>query len=145
MAVFSDGFAMITYHINESLPVDEFIAVLRASTLAERRPVDDVAVMEKMLRNANLLVTARADGRLVGLARTLTDFAYIAYMSDLAVDASFQRQGIGKELIRATRQQLGPRCRLLLLAAPAAESYYPHIGFEPQPRAYLLPADRSVG
>lgn len=135
---------MIAYHVNEPLAVDEFVALLRASTLGERRPVDDLAVMEDMLRHANLLATARADGRLVGVARTLTDFAYIAYMSDLAVDVSFQRRGIGKGLIRATRRQLGPQCRLLLVAAPAAESYYSHIGFEHLPRAYLLPADRDV-
>lgn len=135
---------MTTYHVNESLAMEEFVAVLRASTLADRRPVDDPAVMEDMLRHADLLVTARVEGKLVGVARALTDFSYIAYLADLAVDASFQRQCIGKELIRAVQQQLGQKCRLLLLAAPAAESYYPHIGFEPQPRAFVLPAGRDV-
>lgn len=136
---------MISYHINETLTVEEFVAVLRASTLAERRPVDDRELMQEVLRNSNLLVTARADGKLIGVARTLTDFAYVAYMADLAVDAVFQRQGVGRELIRVTRGQLGARCRLLLVAAPAANDYYPHIGFEPLPRAYVLPADRSIG
>ncbi len=135
---------MPTYHVNEPISADEFIAVLRASTLAERRPVDDLGVIEDMLQHANLIVTAREGGKLIGVARTLTDFSYIAYLSDLAVDVAYQRQGIGRELIRLTKQQLGPACKLLLLAAPAATEYYPRLGFEYQPRAWMLPAGKDV-
>lgn len=135
---------MPTYHVNEPLTADEFIEVLRASTLAERRPVDERGVIEDMLRHANLIVTAREGGKVIGVARSLTDFSYIAYLSDLAVNAAYQRQGIGKELIRRTKQELGPACKLLLLAAPAAAEYYPKIGFEHQPRAWMLPAEKNL-
>ena len=94
--------------------------------------------MQGMLDNANLLVTAYAEGTLIGVARSITDFHYCCYLADLAVDKAFQRQGIGRELIRRTRAQLGKHCRLILLAAPAAVDYYPHIGFEPHPQAWIV-------
>jgi len=91
-----------------------------------------------MLKNANLTITAWDQELLVGISRALSDFCYITYLSDLAVRASHQSQGIGKELIRRTQAAGGPKTTLLLLAAPAAERYYPHIGFTHHPEAWLL-------
>lgn len=119
----------IAYAVNEGMTADEFIAVLNASSLGKRRPVDDRVCVEGMVEHANLTVTARKNGKLVGVARTVTDFHFCAYMSDLAVDAALQRTGIGRELIRRTRAELGPKCALLLLAAAAAVDYYPRLGF----------------
>lgn len=131
----------ITYDVNPALSVDEFIRVLEDSTLAERRPVHDRLRMQKMLEHADLLITARADGRLVGLARAMTDFAYCCYLADLAVARDFQRLGIGRRLIGLLRDYLGPQVMLLLLAAPAAQSYYPHIGFQPVTNAWMWPRE----
>jgi GNAT superfamily N-acetyltransferase len=131
----------ITYDVNPALSVDEFIRVLQDSTLAERRPVHDRARMQKMLEHSDLLITARADGRLVGLARAMTDFAYCCYLADLAVAGDFQRLGIGRRLIGLLRDHLGPQVMLLLLAAPAAQSYYPHIGFQPVTNAWMWPRE----
>jgi GNAT superfamily N-acetyltransferase len=119
----------IEYAVEPGLGVDEFIDVLRRSTLAERRPVNDARTMAGMLAHADVIVTAR-DGRrlLVGVSRAITDFNYCTYLSDLAVDEAFQRQGIGKELIRQTHLAAGLKTNLILLAAPKAETYYPHIG-----------------
>jgi len=119
----------IEYAVEPGLGVDEFIDVLRRSTLAERRPVDDARTMAGMLAHADVIVTAR-DGRrlLVGVSRAITDFNYCTYLSDLAVDEAFQRQGIGRELIRRTHLAAGLKTNLILLAAPKAETYYPHIG-----------------
>ena len=128
----------LTYAVNEAVSVEEFIEVLRASTLGERRPVDDRACLEEMLKHANLVVTARDEGRLIGIARSLTDFAYVAYMSDLAVDQAYQHQGVGRKLIRLTRDQMGPQSKIVLLAAPAAEGYYPRLGFTQRPQAWIL-------
>ena len=119
---------MPLYQLEPDLTVKEFVDLLKRSTLAERRPVDDEARMEGMLRNADLIVTARCDGQLVGVARAITDFAYCCYLSDLAVDEAFQRQGIGKELMRRVSLEAGEKTKLILLAAPAAIDYYPHIG-----------------
>ena len=132
---------MISYRVHQTISTDEFIDVLRRSTLAERRPVDDLACIEGMLRHADLLVTAWKDELLVGVARSVTDFNYCCYLSDLAVDQTVQETGIGRELIRHTRDQLGPRCKLILLSAPAAREYYPHIGFFRHDSAWVLTPD----
>ena len=119
----------IEYAVEPGLGVDEFIDVLRRSTLAERRPVDDAGAMAGMLAHADVIVTARDSRRLlVGVSRAITDFSYCTYLSDLAVDEAFQRQGIGRELIRRTHSAAGLKTNLILLAAPKAETYYPHIG-----------------
>lgn len=118
----------VTYQTEPSLMADEFIDLLVRSTLAERRPVDDRERIEAMLRNADLIMTARCGGRLVGVARAITDFAYCCYLSDLAVDEACQRQGIGKELMRRVAEAAGPGTKLILLAAPKAVDYYPKIG-----------------
>lgn len=127
----------VVYALEPDLGTGEFRAVLVASTLGERRPVDDEACLAGMLRHANLIVTARQAGRLVGVARSVTDFHYCCYLSDLAVDRGFQGRGIGRELVDRTYGQLGPRAKLILLSAPAAVDYYPKLGFERHPAAYL--------
>jgi len=127
----------ITYCSGNDLDLDAVIEVYRASTLGERRPVDDRARMAAMLRNANLVITAWDGGQLVGLARSVSDFAYCTYLSDLCVRVSHQRLGLGRELIRRTRE-LGGTATLILLAAPKAVDYYPRLGFTPFPSAWLL-------
>jgi GNAT superfamily N-acetyltransferase len=116
------------YQIEPQLSAAEFIDVLVRSTLSERRPVDEIATIEAMLRHADVIATARSDGWLVGIARALTDFAYCTYLSDLAVDEQHQRRGIGRALIRAVHEAAGLHTTLILLAAPRAQTYYPHIG-----------------
>ena len=117
----------IIYTIEKSLDVSEFIEVLKNSTLAERRPVDDEQRISSMCNNANLIVTARIDGKLIGVARSITDFVYCTYLSDLAVDVKHQKKGIGKNLIEETKK-ITPQAKLILLSAPAAVDYYPKIG-----------------
>ncbi|MCE9607261.1 MAG: GNAT family N-acetyltransferase [Planctomycetia bacterium] len=119
---------MIDYRLEPDLTAEAFIGLLVRSTLAERRPVDDRATIEMMLAKADLLVTARCEGELVGISRALTDFSFCTYLSDLAVDERFQRRGIGRELIARTHREAGLGTTLILLSAPKAETYYPHIG-----------------
>ncbi len=120
----------------------EFADVLNRSTLGERRPVDDLTRLEGMIRHADLLVTARNDdGLLLGVSRAISDFHYCTYLSDLAVDVSCQRQGIGKQLIRKTHEFAGLQTSLILLSAPAAREYYPHIGMEQHDSCWVLPSD----
>ena len=131
------------YAINPTLSADEFIDLLHRSTLGQRRPVGDRSCIQGMLEHADLLVTARKQGKLVGVARSVTDFHYCCYLSDLATDEAFQRQGIGKELIAQTRAQLQKTCKVILLAAPAAVDYYPHIGFRHHPQAWILDSQKT--
>lgn len=131
---------MITYRTGNDLDLDTVIELYRASTLGERRPVEDRERMALMLRNANLIVTAWDGELLAGIARSVSDFSYCTYLSDLAVRVSHQKQGIGRELIRRTRE-LGGQATLILLAAPKAVDYYPRVGFTPHSSAWMLGAD----
>ncbi len=134
----------ITYSCEQPITVAQFTDVLRRSTLAERRPVDDPVCLEGMVRNANLVCTAWHGDTLVGVARSVTDFTYCCYLSDLAVDVALQHQGIGKSLIRLTQSRLGPQCKIILLAAPKAEGYYPKLGFTRHASAWLVPANPPI-
>ncbi len=128
----------LTYALEPDLTHTEFIDLLVRSTLAERRPVDRLDIIEGMLRNADLIVTCRdASGLLVGVSRAITDFHYCTYLSDLAVDQDYQRQGIGKELIEQTHLKAGHHTLLILLSAPAATTYYPRIGMQQHPSAWI--------
>jgi len=127
----------IEYQIENELSIDEFIDCLVDSTLGERRPVDNHERISKMLEHANLIVTARDNGLLVGVSRSLTDFSFCTYLSDLAVRKNYQKLGIGKELIRRTKLESG-EAKLILLSAPAAIEYYPKIGMTKHNYCYLL-------
>ncbi|MBO6534699.1 MAG: GNAT family N-acetyltransferase [Balneolaceae bacterium] len=128
---------MIRYQVEEQLDFREFITVLKKSGLSDRRPIDDEERIKKMVQNAQLIITARSDSKLIGVARSVTDFAYCTYLSDLAVDVDYQGQGIGTELIRRTKLA-SPDAALILLSAPAAISYYPKIGMEEHSACFIL-------
>jgi predicted N-acetyltransferase YhbS len=130
--------AGIEYRIGNDLDLDAVIELYRASTLGERRPVDDRERMRAMIAHADIVVTAWDGDTMVGIARSISDFAYFTYLADLAVRVSHQRTGIGRELIRRTREAGGPKTNLLLLSAPAAVEYYPKIGFTLHDSAWVL-------
>jgi predicted N-acetyltransferase YhbS len=126
----------IRYRVGNDVDFEQYLAVYVQSTLGERRPIADLARMRRMLEEANLLVTAWDGEEMVGLARSLTDFVYATYLSDLAVKVSHQKSGIGRELMRRTQLE-APQATLILLSAPAAEKYYPHVGFTPHHSAWI--------
>ena len=134
----------IEYDTARSISESQFIDILRRSTLAERRPTDDPVCISAMLRHADLLCTAWDGDKLIGVARSVTDFEYCCYLSDLAVDAAYQKRGIGKELIMLTKSRLGSKAKIILLAAPKAAEYYPRIGFDEHKSAWILPEDRNL-
>ncbi len=137
---------MITYKVNAPIDIDEVITLYKSCSLGNRRPVEERAVMAQMIMDAPLVVTAWDDDQLVGIARTLTDYCYAAYLSCLAVDEDYQNQGIGKKLVEKTREELDPKCFLLLISAPTATGYYPKLGFSSHPLAYVLyPGDELQG
>jgi ribosomal protein S18 acetylase RimI-like enzyme len=131
----------ITYLDDARLTVEAALNLYKHSTLGERRPIDRPDIFEGMINNSNLIITAWDGDRLIGISRALTDFTYVAYLADLAVDVEYQRRGIGKRLILETRQRLGKECMIVLLAAPKANEYYPKLGFEHNPRAWMLKGD----
>jgi GNAT superfamily N-acetyltransferase len=134
---------MIIYRTGNDIDLDAAIELYRASTLGERRPIDDRGRVAAMLKNANLIVSAWHGERLVGISRALTDFVYVTYLSDLAVRVSHQKMGIGKELMRRT-QAAAPNAQIILLAAPAAQEYYPRVGFSHHPQAWVLKPEERI-
>ena len=135
---------MITYRLGNDLDLDQVFELYRASTLGERRPIDDRAILSDMIRHANLVVTAWEGDAMVGISRSLTDFTYVAYLADLAVRDTHQKLGIGRELIVRTRAEMGPRSMIVLLAAPAAVDYYPKLGFTKHGSAWILRAGEAL-
>ena len=127
---------MLTYRTNHPVSRAQFIALLQKTSLGARRPLAEAERIDAMLQNADLLISAWDDDRLVGIARAVTDYAYCCYLSDLAVDEAWQRRGIGQELLATLKQALHPQCKSILLAAPQAVDYYPHIGFTQHPSAW---------
>lgn len=120
----------IHYHTDRRVDVASFKDILERSGLAQRRPVGDPGRLERMLGAYNLVITAWDGDLLVGIATCWTDYAHSAYLADLAVDASRQHSGIGKQLVYLARDTVGPQVTLILLSAPAAVDYYPKIGME---------------
>lgn len=127
----------IVYKVNADIKVDDYISLLSKTSLGERRPINDIQRMNGMLKNSNLIVSAWIEDNLVGVSRSITDYHFCCYLSDLAVSEEFQNCGIGKKLIDLTAEQLEPNCSIILLAAPQATGYYPKIGFNQHSSAWV--------
>jgi predicted N-acetyltransferase YhbS len=131
---------MIQYKINPPIPIEEIVRVYDSSGL--KRPTNDVERISQMYKNSNLVIAAYDDDRLIGVARSLTDFCYCCYLSDLAVQKEFQNLGIGKVLIEKTKEAIGAQTALILLSAPDAMSYYPKIGFSAIENGFIIKRQR---
>ncbi|OBU12800.1 GCN5 family acetyltransferase [Photobacterium aquimaris] len=128
----------IEYKVNHPITANQYIELVNKTTLGERRPVHNEATIKGMLENSNLIVTAWIDEQLVGIARSMTDFYYCCYLSDLVVDESIQSMGIGKYLILVTAESVVEGCKIVLLSAPKAEGYYSKVGFTEHNSAWVL-------
>lgn len=126
----------ITYKTNVLPSVEEIINVYESSGI--NRPTSDKDRIEQMYKNSNLIVTAWDNDQLVGIARSLTDFCYCCYLSDLVVSSAYQKSGIGKELVKLTKTTIGDKSMLLLLAAPSAIEYYPKIGLDAVKNGFII-------
>lgn len=133
-------YVSFTYRINHSLTRSEIIRVLEKSGI--RRPTTDANRIRRMFSAPSLVVSAWDDQKLIGLARSLTDYAYCCYLSDLAVDRDYQNKGVGSELVRRTQAIAGDEVSLVLIAAPEAMSYYPKLGFESASNAFFIKRKR---
>lgn len=134
----------ITYKTNATITTEQFLGLLKESTLGERRPIEDYECIHGMLKNSNLVVSAWHKNKLIGIARSLTDFHYACYLSDLAVSKKYQKIGIGKALQEKTQVKLGSKCRIILVAAPDANLYYEHIGFNNNEMCWILERNQKI-
>jgi ribosomal protein S18 acetylase RimI-like enzyme len=127
---------VITYKVNAKIEAHQMAELFRASGI--KRPIDDLSRVKKMIDNSNLIITAWDGDKLVGVARALTDYGFCCYLSDLAVDKEYQKQGIGHELVDEIQKQIGDESNLILLAASESIEYYPKIGFDKCGNAFLI-------
>lgn len=127
---------MIVYKKDQTISATQLGLLFKRSGI--NRPYEDTVRLEKMIQTAPLLITAWEEKELIGVARSLTDFVYCCYLSDLAVDKKYQKDGVGKELIRQTQEVIGEACSLILLSAPEAMEYYPKIGFDHADNCFLI-------
>ena len=126
----------ITYQTGLILDTKHIVEVYRSSGI--KRPVEDLARIANMYTNSNIIVTAWAGKKLVGISRSITDFYYCCYLSDLAVRKEYQKTGIGSELIALTRERIGDQVALILVSAPEAIDYYPKVGFDKIDNGYMI-------
>ncbi|MBL8644887.1 MAG: GNAT family N-acetyltransferase [Rhodospirillaceae bacterium] len=130
----------IVYRHDATLTPEDYAGLLNRTSLGARRPVGDLNAVTQMLKHADILITAWDGPKLVGVARSFTDRAYVTYLADLAVDEAYQKRGIGKQLIAETAKQTQPTCKLVLFAAPDAAAYYGRVGLEAMTNGWGLAA-----
>jgi ribosomal protein S18 acetylase RimI-like enzyme len=136
---------MISYQLEPELSAAEYIELLQDNSLGGRRPIEDEERIEHMLRKASIIATARENGKLLGLARSLSDLVYVSYLSDLAVRNGYQGKGIGRQLMIETFNA-APEAKIVLLAAPSAESYYPALGLQKHAHCFMINSvDELIG
>lgn len=129
-----------TYKVHDQINSLELSHVFNASGI--KRPVDDFPRLQGMIDNADIIITARYEEKVIGVARAITDFNYCCYLSDLAIDKEHQKHGIGKELVRLLQEEIGEEVSLLLLASQEAMEYYPKIGFTSFNNGFSIPRKR---
>ena len=134
----------IQYEINENIKPELFRQLLIDAGMGERRPVNDLHCIKGMMENSNLIISAWSDDQLVGIARSVTDFHYCCYLSDLAVHRDFQKQGIGKQLQLLTQERLGEHCKLILIAASDDVDYYQHVGYENNNNCWTISRNKPI-
>jgi len=128
----------VEYRVNEKITAQDFVSLLQKTSLGVRRPIGDINLMQGMLDHADLTITAWLNSQLIGVARSVTDFHFCCYLSEIAVDETIQAKGVGKTLIKLTKEALAPNCMLVLLSAPQAQGYYPKVGFDEHNSAWTL-------
>ncbi|MBG90979.1 MAG: GNAT family N-acetyltransferase [Actinobacteria bacterium] len=134
---------MIQYKINQDIQASIIQDLYLNAGVENRRPTDGVR-LEKMITNANLMVSAWDDDLLIGVCRCMSDFTYVTYVADLMVRETYQKRGVGRELLRITKSESGDTCKLVLVSAPDANDFYSRVGFSEHPRAWELAPNRSI-
>lgn len=126
----------IEYSLDKRPTADQVIDLYDNAGLP--RPTKDKERIQKMFDNSNLIITAWDKDLLVGLSRSITDWVWACYLSDLAVRQEYKKEGIGRQLIKLTKEKVGDQSMVLLLSVPAAMGYYPKVGFEKQESSFII-------
>lgn len=126
----------VEFSFDKRPTADQIIELYDQSGLP--RPTQDKERIQKMYDSSNLIVTAWDNDILVGVSRSITDWAWSCYLADLAIHPDYQKGGIGKKLIDLTKEKVGDQVMILLLSVPTAMTYYPKVGFTKEDRAFAI-------
>lgn len=126
----------VTYRSDIVPELDQIIELYNATEMP--RPTNDKARMRTMFQNSDLVVSAWKGEKLVGICRSITDWVWCCYLSDLAVDPEYKKRGIGRTLIEKTKEMVGDQSMILLLSVPTAMKYYPKVGFQKENRGFII-------
>lgn len=134
----------LEFKVNHPLSKEQFVSILTSSELGNAELLEDETFIQGILDNTNVIVTAWDGETVIGVARSITDFHCVCYLSELAVDKAYQEYGVGRQLQSLTKQQLGPKCKLILIATDGSNEYYKKVGFQNNPRCWILEGDASM-
>lgn len=116
----------IDYASYNEISEEEVIALNEANSWSSaKKPKTLMAA----LRNAHSLVTARVEGRLIGLGNAISDGYLVVYYPHLLVHPEFQGQGIGKEIVKRLQERYQDFHQQMLTADGDAIGFYEKLGF----------------
>ena len=118
----------------ERLTAEEYIGFLKRTDLGSQYPRERFRErIARLLENASVSLAARnEEGLLIGVLLGLTDFAYWLYVTDLGVDRRYERQGIGRSLMKHALALSGGEkdIAVYLVANEKAIPFYERLGMK---------------
>lgn len=118
----------------ERITAEEYIDFLKRTDLGSQYPKERFQQrISKLVKNVSISLVARNEmGLIVGVLFGLTDYAYWLYVTDLGVDRNYERQGIGKRLMKAAHNEAGGEkdIAVYLIANENAISFYEKLGMK---------------
>ncbi|AZB16979.1 GNAT family N-acetyltransferase [Chryseobacterium indologenes] len=141
LKVSKNDMSNIIFKINEKIEIKTIKDLFFMSDYLPISNMNDDLRLQKMFDNANLVVSAWSENKLVGIARSLCDFSYCCYLSDICVNKEFRHLNIGKRLIEITREHAGKECKIILHSSEDALNFYDKIGMKRISEAFIIQRD----
>ena len=117
----------IEYTLGDKLEETEVIALYEANEWSSAKKPKGLL---NALRNSHSLVTARFEGKLVGLGNAISDGHLVVYYPHLLVHPAYQRKGIGKEMMKLFQIRYSGFHQQMVTADAEAIRFYENLGFE---------------
>ena len=118
----------------ERISAEEYTDFLKRTDLGSQYPRERFEErIPRLLDNVSISLAARNEqGLLVGALLGLTDFAYWLYVTDLGVDRDYERQGIGRRLMKEALEIAGGEkdIAVYLIANEDAVGFYEKLGMK---------------
>jgi len=130
----------IVYAKESNILVEEVIEHFNSCGYPHESDQFDDEQVEKLIAHSKLVVTARDNGKLVGIAFSITDFTSTCFISDLAVRPEYRRHGCGEELVTRSHELAGgEKVRLVSVSNSNTVDYFKTIGMEKCDDVFIIP------